>query len=353
MKNTLILIFAATTLALGVLCIAQWRQLTGQKAEIVTLRSESEQASQQLRELETARRQAEEQRRELQSLTHDLSGKLGERPRARTQHDPSASAGAAAGDDVEKPAETKAGLGSLIAKMMDDPETRKLIRAQQRMVLDQLYNPLVKKLELAPDEAAQFKELLAENMMKGAEKATSLFGGDSSTNRTEAIKNLAEEQKTFDEQVRGFLGETKYAQYKEYQQTLGERTQLNQFRQQTAGGEAALSEEQTEQLLAIMREEKQAVAAATGQPPPGETQDAAQMEALLSGDGTERILQSQETVNRQVLERVKDVLTPAQLESFGQFQTNQLQMMRMGMTMARKFLAPEKPESAGPPSPRP
>lgn len=352
MKNTLILIFAATTLALGALGLAQWRQLSGQKAEVVALRSESEQASQQLKELETAQQRAEEQRRELQLLTHDLSGKLGERPRTGTKADPSAPAGTTAAVSAEKPADAKAGFGNLIAKMMEDPEARKMIRAQQRMMLDQLYNPLLKKLELAPDEAAQFKDLLADNMMKGAEKATSLFGGDSSTNRTEAIKNLAEEQKTFDEQVRGFLGETKYAQYKEYQQTVGERTQLNQFRQQTAGGEAALNDQQTEQLLVIMKEEKQAVAAATGLPAPGETQEAAQMQAVLSGDGTDKLLQSQDTVNRQVYERAKEVLTPGQLDSFGQFQTNQLQMMRMGMTMARKIMAPEKPE-ASPPPPKP
>jgi len=34
------------------------------------------------------------------------------------------------------------------------------------------------------------------------------------------------------------------------------------------------------------------------------------------------------------------------LDAFARFQTNQLQMMRMGMSMARKMFAPETSEGA-------
>ncbi len=192
MKNTFILIFAATTVALGILCVVQWRQLSGQKAEIVSLRSESEQASQQLEELETSQKRAEDQRRELQLLVHDLTGKLGARPQAGAKTDPRIPAVAETVATSEKPTDAKGGLGSLFAKMMEDPETKKLMRDQQRLTLDRLYNPLIKQLALPPDEAAQFKDLLADNMMKGVEKATSLFGSDSSTNHVETINTLAD-----------------------------------------------------------------------------------------------------------------------------------------------------------------
>ena len=188
-------------------------------------------------------------------------------------------------------------------------------------------------------------------MMKGAEKATSLLGSGSATNRTEMLGKLAEEQKSFDEQVRGFLGETGYAQYQDYQLTVGERTQLSQFQQQYAGSENALTDQQTERLLALMKEEKQRAAAATGQPPPG-GQDAAAMEAMFSDDGAEKLLQTQEAVNQRVYERAKELLSEPQLASFSKFQTNQLQMMQMGMSMARKFVAPEKTEGT-PPAPNP
>ena len=82
------------------------------------------------------------------------------------------------------------------------------------------------------------------------------------------------------------------------------------------------------------------MAAATGQTFPADGQDAANLQAMLSGDGVEKLLQSQETVNQRVYERAGQILSPEQLSSFGKFQTNQLQMMRLGMNMARKFMAP-------------
>ena len=206
-------------------------------------------------------------------------------------------------------------------------------------MLDQLYSPLIKQLGLQPDEAEQFKDLLADNMVKAAEKATSMFGGDSATNRTEMVAKLTEEQKNFDELVRGFLGESRYAQYKDYQLTVGERTQLNQFRQ-TMGSENALTDQQTDQLLAFMREEKQAVTA-TGGMASFDGQDAASMQAMFSGEGIDKILQNQEAIGKRVYERAQTVLSESQLTAFGKFQNSQLQMMRVGMSMARQFMSPD------------
>jgi hypothetical protein len=114
-----------------------------------------------------------------------------------------------------------------------------------------------------------------------------------------------------------------------------------------------LSEQQTERLLAIMKEEKQSVAATTGQATPGAGRDAATMEAMFSSDATEKLMQTQESTNQRVYERAKEVLSENQLAAFGKFQTNQLQMIRMSMNMARKFMSPEQPAPGVPPTATP
>ena len=48
-------------------------------------------------------------------------------------------------------------------------------------------------------------------------------------------------------------------------------------------------------------------------------------------------------MNQRVYERAKDLLSPEQLNAFAKFQTNQTQMLRMGLTMARKMMPPDKP----------
>jgi hypothetical protein len=218
--------------------------------------------------------------------------------------------------------------------MMQDPDTKKFVRDQQRLTIDQLYAPLIKRMGLTPEEAEQFKELLANNTMKGAERASSLFGGLASTNRAEAFKTLETEQKSFDAEVKAMLGDTRYARYQDYQQTAGERAMLNQFNtKQQIGGENPLTEQQTDQLLLMMKEEKQNVAAATGQSLPGTGQGEAGLQAMLSDEQSQKALQSMETVGQRVLERARTVLSPDQLGGFGRFLTNQLQMMRVGIKM--------------------
>ena len=350
MKNTFLVLLAASTIALGAICVVQWQKLAGQKTQIGALRSEMELKTREVADLQATHSLLETQRRELFTQVGALADKLQASQTAEAKGAGSTPGGDSAAAPDSKPNKEKGGFGSFLAKMMEDPETKKMIREQQRMMLDQLYNPLIKKLALTPEEAAQFKDLIADNMLKSTEKATSLLGGESATNRTAMIEKLGADQKDFEEQVRGFLGETRYAEYKDYQMTVGERTQLSQFQQQNAGGENALTDPQTEKLRAFMKEEKQAVAAATGQPSPGTAQDAANLQSMLSGEGVDKLLQTQETVNQRVYDRAKGTLSESQLQAFGKFQTNQLQMMRMGMNMARKFMTPEQTGST-PPAP--
>jgi hypothetical protein len=107
------------------------------------------------------------------------------------------------------------------------------------------------------EQASQFKDLLADNIMKTTEKSSSLMEARPSPiapRCREAVRN-----RRISTKGRG-LGETAYAQYRDYQQTVGERTQLSQFQQQNASSEHPLTDQQSE-TLAFMKEEKQAVAA--------------------------------------------------------------------------------------------
>jgi hypothetical protein len=105
-----------------------------------------------------------------------------------------------------------------------------------------------------------------------------------------------------------------------------------------------LTEDQTELLLAVIREEKLNVAAAAGHSSPAFEQNPGDVQAILEDESAaDKLLQTQEVVNQRVYERARDVLSPDQLEAFARFQTNQLQVMRVGMGMARQFMVP-KPE---------
>ena len=347
MKNTLLILFAVITGTLVAVCVIQWQKHDVQKSELTSLRGEVEQKTRAVADAQAQQKHAEMQKREILEQASDLAGKLQTQRLASAKAEAKVAAALAA-TQSRSPGKGPAGFGDAFTKMMEDPEMLKMIRDQQRTMMDSLYSPLVKKMNLTPEEAGQLKDLIADNAMKGASKATSLFGGGSSTNRTEMLNVLSAEQKSFEQQVKEFLGESRYAEYKDYQQTVGERMQLNQFRQQTAGGENALTDQQIEQLLAFMREEKQTLAAATGLPMSADKQEAANLKAMLSDEGLQKLLQAQETLSQRVYERATSVLSESQLAAFARFQTNQLQMMRVGMNMARKLMPPEETRPATP-----
>lgn len=341
MKKSLALFTVTIVLALCALLVAQHFKLARVQKQFATNATELAQARGQLEELQASNQKLETQRRNLRRQVENLSFPVAPvRPtpdpaKATAASDASAPTNALPGTDSREKS-----FGGFLSKMMNDPDTRKYIRDQQRQMMDSLYEPLIKRLGLTSEQATAFKDFLADNQMRGAEKATSLFG-DSATNRAEVMATLAAERKEADEQIKAFLGDAGYAQYQEYQQTLGERTQLNQFRMQNAGSQDPITDQQAEQLLELIREEKQNVKPAGGEAQPGTSLDAANLQAGLTDEQVDKLMQTQETINQRVYERARDLLSPDQMEAFGRFQTNQMQMMRMGMSMARKFFAPE------------
>jgi len=351
MKRTITLLFAATTVTFAVVCLVQSRKSATQEIQLAALRTEVEARSVQAEEAQAAQQRADRQRKEAAAQAEELTAQLRSRQLAANSAVATTAAPAAAAEpaasEPAKPDSDVAGFGKMISKMMQDPDTRELVRNQQRMMMNQLYAPLVKQMGLTADEAAQFKDLLADHAMKGAEKAFSAVSSTGSSNRTEQLKTMTADFKSFDEEVKAFLGDDRYAQYKEYQETLGERTVLNQFKVQT-GGDYNLTDPQTEALLTFMKEEKKSVAAATGLPMTDGGQDKAKLMALLTGDKLDELINAQQTVNQRVYDRARTILSADQLQTLSKFQTNQMQMTRMGLTMAKKMFGADKPSAATP-----
>lgn len=287
--------------------------------------------------LEQARLEQERSVKEKEQIAR-LADEMGARLAAQQT---SAISAAAAKDASETPAaagsgtssNASGGFGKMIAKMMEDPETKKFIRQQQRVMMDQLYSPLVAKLNLTDAEATQFKDFMADTMMKAAEKSTAVLGS-SSQDRTETLKNLAEEQKQSEEELRVFLGQDRYQLYKDYQTTIGERAQLNMFRQQSGSGLNGISDDQVEQLLNIMKDEKTAMPELMQM-----GDDEAKLKALASEEQVGKFIKAQEELNQRVKTKATQILQPGQLDTLSKFQTQQLDTLRLGLSMARKMLS--------------
>jgi hypothetical protein len=219
------------------------------------------------------------------------------------------------------------GMTGMLKEMMDDPEMRKALMQQQKMAMDMVYNPMIKELGLTPEETDKFKELLVNKQMD----VMALAGDAKSMASAENQKKIADQQKETDAKIKDLLGDKRFAQYQDYNQTIGDRMALNQFVAQTP----TVTPDQKDQLLAIISDEKKR------NPQPGAipTDPTVQgMKALQSDEAMEKVLQQQIDLNARVLERSRGILSQEQFDQLASFQTGQINMQRMGIQMARKMM---------------
>ena len=229
------------------------------------------------------------------------------------------------------------GMAKMLANMMKDPEMRKAMAQQQRMGIDLVYGSLMKQLKLSPEQEEKFKEMLIAQQMENMSQAGAMFEGDASE-RAKVAQELAAKRAEKEEEMKELLGEEKFAEYQNYNQTLGERMMLEQF-----GRTADITQQQSDQLLAIMQEEKKNVQMNLGAQPADPNQD---WQAILGSDeATAKLFLQQEEVNNRTLERAAQVLTPEQYEKFAPVLKNQLEMQKAGLRMARQMFGGEAKQS--------
>src|ERR1043165_8245795 len=141
MKKILTLFFTVTVIGLGVLCITQSRRLSGNKEQLADLKGELERQDRRAEELRATNQRLKKQHHE----SPDPVNLTDQHPLPATSTSPAAAPGEASSPpESEKPDQDPSVVGKLLSKMMQDPDTRKFIRNQQRQMMDSLYGPLIK-----------------------------------------------------------------------------------------------------------------------------------------------------------------------------------------------------------------
>jgi hypothetical protein len=175
-----------------------------------------------------------------------------------------------------------------------------------------------------------------------------LFKGEGEA-RTNAINAVAERQKATQDQIKALLGDEKFAQYEDYQKTVGDRMVLNQFQQQSAGTETELRDDQMKRLVALIKEERARIPPFIDEDP---SKSAESLQKVFNSELFDKQMQWQEDLNKRVQSRAGAVLTPEQLKEYVEFQESQLNMQKFGMKMAQEmFKGKELPTRFAIPAP--
>lgn len=144
-------------------------------------------------------------------------------PAAKERELPPANAGqpAPAAAPVTPPAATAA--GKTVADLYDNAQFQDYMARTLRLEIEPGYAPLVKALNLSPDQGNRFIQLLVDKRMAIAEiKAVALSQGVSATSETIDELKLQSEA-DFEARIRQEIGPTNYEAYKRFTPELGKK----------------------------------------------------------------------------------------------------------------------------------
>ncbi len=199
---------------------------------------------------------------------------------------------------------------------IQNPVFLELLRNQQKLLLDERYGALFKRLQLTPQQLDQFKNLLVEKQLaKSDDKAVAReLGG------TPGETALAA-QDDVNSQISSLLGDSGYAQYQHYEETNSLRTTVSRLQQTLSYTATPLTDDQAGKLVELWYQAM----------PPSQKSNATGVNAEIGSgliDGNSTVIK----IPPSGLDLAKTVLLPAQVTAVQHLMTiqqAQAQLMKL------------------------
>lgn len=232
---------------------------------------------------------------------------------------------------------TEIGSKSALSKITADPETRKAIREQQRMGMSAVYSGLVKKLQLPPETAGQFKDLLADHVMENIELITQSLRDK--TSGPELEQAFAIQDSRLHEKLGELLGPDGLSQYKDYSKSLITDLSVAQFEKNIEGADDIRSAKK-QQLTEALHTEIQSALNAAGLPADYQTIPTLNLRNIASEEVGEQSLKLIADAFERVGQRAATFLTPDEVRKWADFKQAAIDNNRTSLLMNRKLMAP-------------
>ena len=234
-----------------------------------------------------------------------------------------------------------------LAGMMKNPQMKEMVRAQQRLALDKSYGALLKYLNRPADQSEALQNLLLDRQMAMVDAGLSMMSG-SGADRKQAVEETKAIKAEYDKKIQDMLGPQDYQVFQDYEKTVGERVQVQMFKD-TLPADAALTDQQEYDLIGAMYEARKALPASSLMN--NQNSDPSQ----FTEERITEMLKQMEQMQQAYANRAAAILTPAQLEQFTKWQQQLSAMQAAGMKMAAQMFgnkgAPQPPAANQSPTP--
>jgi hypothetical protein len=214
--------------------------------------------------------------------------------------------------------------------MMKDPAFKEMAKSQQVAMLDFEYGKLFERFKLSDGEKQDLKNLLAERKSKEMDFALAMMAGEKDEKKiAEGLKALEAYKTESDGKIRTFLNnEEDFQKYKNWEETKGERMQLNMSGAAFSNVGEPLTSEQEDRLVAAMHAARTQVKDLPDLQKPENFKP-----ENMTPEMVERMMKSYDSQASQVAQQAADFLTPKQVEALKTMQQTQKTMQEMGLKM--------------------
>jgi hypothetical protein len=226
--------------------------------------------------------------------------------------------------------------------MLNDPETRALMRKQQEQGIARMADKLVSKdfvrdWKLSPQQTAEVKALAREKANAGKDLLTAMmFDGLDDDALAQRGRETKQRISDSDAALRALLGEDGFRALTEQEHRLEDSARVKRIREEFANTEHPLSTEQQDSLIDAISAERQGMTFRVDYSDVTKV-DFEHIRDYFSEPNLQIYFEDLQQLNARVIERSALFLTPEQVEQLKTTQENQLQQARLTVKMTTEL----------------
>ncbi len=237
---------------------------------------------------------------------------------------------------AEKAAKKDKNPMAAIGEMFENEEMRPMIKAQLEGQIDMMFGDLYGKFQLEGEDLDLFKELLVEQQMSLAQLGMRFMNvKDDPAARDELKDQIDDMQSAYKEKIKEFLNsEEDFETYEFFTKTQSERMEMDSFEKSAERAGQPVTEAQKDALVQMMYEEREAFDFDSN----FEENSADFDYERLNPEHINRHFEQMAEMQKGILAKADQVLSPEQVPLFEKNQGSFLNMLKMQMNMASQMM---------------
>lgn len=214
---------------------------------------------------------------------------------------------------------------------------KEVMKQQQIAALDMQYAGLFSRFHFTDDEKADFKQLLAERLLRESELGIKMLDDITPGQRKALAEEFETAKKAADARIRDFLNnDDDYDAFTNWEETKAERMQIEMGRSLFVSAGEPLSPQQEEQLIGVMLQVRK-----LPRTMPDLTKPQNFDPAQLTQANIDRQLAQYDANAEAVAAQSAQFLTPTQVEALRTMQQQWRAMSESGMKMTSAMFGPQ------------